>query len=66
LLKRYLEYLGIEEGRVQFSWVSASEGERFAQVIEKVTEDVKALGPSRHLNINLSPAMKERMRESVS
>jgi coenzyme F420-reducing hydrogenase delta subunit len=66
LLKRYLEYLGIEEGRVQFSWVSASEGERFAQVIEKVTEDVKALGPSRHLNINLSPAMKERMRESIS
>ena len=45
LLKRYLEYLGIEPERVQFSWVSASEGGRFAQVVEKVVNDVKKLGP---------------------
>ena len=52
LLQRYLEYLGIEKGRVQFSWVSASEGARFAEVVTRVTEDVRKLGPSRHLNIN--------------
>jgi len=45
LLKRYLEYLGIEPERVQFSWVSASEGGRFAQVVEKVVNDVRKLGP---------------------
>jgi F420-non-reducing hydrogenase iron-sulfur subunit len=43
LLKGYVEYLGIPEARVQFSWVSASEGGRFAALIEKVVEDVKAL-----------------------
>ena len=46
LLKSYLDYLGIEPGRVQFSWVSASEGSRFAALIEKVVEDVRALGPA--------------------
>ena len=46
LLDSYLDYLGIEPGRVQFSWVSASEGSRFAALIEKVVEDVRALGPA--------------------
>jgi len=46
LLKSYLDYLGIEPGRVQFSWVSASEGSRFAALIEKVVKDVRALGPA--------------------
>ena len=56
LLQRYLEYLGIEKGRVQFSWVSASEGGRFAEVVTKVTNDVKKLGPATRLNINRAAA----------
>jgi coenzyme F420-reducing hydrogenase delta subunit len=44
-LKEFLEYLGIEEGRVQFSWVSAAEGGKFSQVVQEVTEDIKRLGP---------------------
>lgn len=52
LLQRYLEYLGIEPGRVQFSWVSASEGGRFADIVTRVTNDVLRLGPATHLNIN--------------
>lgn len=49
LLKRYLEYLGLEEGRVQFSWVSAAEGGKFADVVKKVTDRVRQLGPARKL-----------------
>jgi len=49
LLKNFLEYIGIEPGRVQFSWVSASEGSRFADLIKKVVDDVKKLGPSEKL-----------------
>ena len=52
LLQRYLEYLGIEPGRVQFSWISASEGGRFAEIVTRVTNDVLQLGPATHLNIN--------------
>ncbi len=49
LLKSFLEYLGIEEGRVQFSWVSAAEGGKFADVVRAVTDRVKQLGPARKI-----------------
>jgi F420-non-reducing hydrogenase iron-sulfur subunit len=45
--KRFLEFLGIEEGRVQFSWVSAAEGGKFSQVVDEVTQDIKKLGPAK-------------------
>ncbi len=47
MLKKFLAHVGIEPERVQFSWVSASEGARFASLVEKVVEDVKRIGPSR-------------------
>ena len=55
-LKSFLNYVGLEDGRTTFTWVSASEGERFAQVIKGVTERVKALGPARKLVKKLSDA----------
>jgi F420-non-reducing hydrogenase iron-sulfur subunit len=45
LVKKFLEYIGIEPERVQFSWVSAAEGVRFAQIIERVTNEIRKLGP---------------------
>lgn len=41
-----LEDLGIEPERFRVEWVSASEGQRFAQVINDFTAEVKELGPS--------------------
>lgn len=49
VLKNFLEFLGIEPGRLNFSWVSASEGEQFATVVREVTERVKAIGPATRL-----------------
>jgi len=49
LLKRLLEHVGIEEGRVHFSWVSAGEGEKFARVAREVTDAVRKLGPAKRL-----------------
>ena len=45
LLKKLLAQMGIEEGRVRLEWVSASEGERFATLVNEITEKVRALGP---------------------
>jgi F420-non-reducing hydrogenase iron-sulfur subunit len=53
LLKNLLEHMGLDEGRVQFSWVSASEGLRFAKVVEEVTARVRALGPAKKLMKNV-------------
>ena len=47
IVKRLLEYVGIEPERVQFSWVAASEGPKMAQVIEEFVEGVKKVGPNR-------------------
>ena len=49
VLKSLLEFVGVEPGRVQFSWVSAGEGEKFAEVVTKVTEDIRKLGPAKRL-----------------
>ncbi len=46
VLKRLLELAGYERDRVQFTWVSASEGGRFADVINEVTDRIIALGPA--------------------
>ena len=48
-LKSFLSYIGMEGDRTMFTWVSASEGDRFAQVIIGVTAKVKALGPAGKL-----------------
>jgi F420-non-reducing hydrogenase iron-sulfur subunit len=58
LVKRYLDYLGFEPERVQFSWVSASEGARFAQIIKKITDDVRKLGPLVYFKKSIS--LKEK------
>ena len=49
VLKDLLEYIGIEPSRLNFSWVSASEGEKFSKVVAEVVREVKALGPARRL-----------------
>ena len=47
LLRRVLAQLGVEPDRVRLEWVSASEGERWARVVNELTEKVRALGPFR-------------------
>jgi F420-non-reducing hydrogenase iron-sulfur subunit len=48
-LKSFLNYIGVEGDRTMFTWVSASEGDRFAQVIKGVTAKVQLLGPASKL-----------------
>lgn len=45
VLQKMLTQFGIEKERVRLEWVSASEGERYARIVESMTEDIRALGP---------------------
>jgi len=45
VLQRLLEQFGVEKERVRLEWVSASEGERYARVVESMTEEIRSLGP---------------------
>jgi F420-non-reducing hydrogenase iron-sulfur subunit len=47
LLRRMLRQLGVEDERVQLVWASASEGNVLAEAVNRMTEQVRALGPLR-------------------
>jgi F420-non-reducing hydrogenase iron-sulfur subunit len=47
LLRRLLRQFGVEEERVQIVWASASEGPLLAQTVDKMTNQLRALGPLR-------------------
>jgi coenzyme F420-reducing hydrogenase delta subunit len=40
-----MKFVGIDLRRLQFSWVSASEAIKWVDLINNMTEEVKALGP---------------------
>ena len=41
-----MEQMGVEPDRIHFSWVSSAESTKFVDVVTKVTEAVKKLGPN--------------------
>jgi coenzyme F420-reducing hydrogenase delta subunit len=43
-----MEHMGIEPGRLHFSWISSAESTKFVDVAKEVTEAVKALGPNTY------------------
>jgi coenzyme F420-reducing hydrogenase delta subunit len=63
ILSRLLEYVGIDPRRVQFSWVSASEGDKFAKVVSEVVAEVKALGPNELFRL---PSLNQTAAEPAS
>ena len=47
ITRKFLEYIGIPLQRIQASWVSASEGRKFADVVTEVTNAIKEIGPNQ-------------------
>lgn len=45
ILRELLQYIGIDPRRFRLSWVSASEGVRWAEVIKDIVDDIKKIGP---------------------
>ena len=45
LFRQALDFMGVDLRRVQFAWVSAAEGAKWAQLVSDYTEEVRALGP---------------------
>ena len=46
LLKKVLQEFGIEDKRVRVEWISASEGDKFADVVSDMVREIKELGPN--------------------
>jgi len=46
IVKNIIAMLGLEEERFRLEWISASEGQRFAEVMTEFTDRIKELGPN--------------------
>jgi coenzyme F420-reducing hydrogenase delta subunit len=46
LAKRLLPLLGFDGRRFEYTWVSASEGQRWQTVVSKFTDQIHELGPA--------------------
>lgn len=46
LLKALIKEMGLEEERLRLEWISASEGNKFKEVVNDMTVKLKELGPS--------------------
>lgn len=66
MLKRLIALTGLELGRLKLEWVSAAEGQRFAQVVTEFTEQIKKLGPSSVSGKNPHRKILENLRAAES
>lgn len=46
ILKKLLEDLGLEEKRIRLEWISASEGQKFADTVNGMVKETKEMGPN--------------------
>ena len=58
LVKSFLEYQGLEPGRLFFSWISSAEGVKFSQVANEVIGNVRELGPQTYFVKKLPETVK--------
>ncbi len=58
MLSKLLDYVGFSE-RFRLDWVSASEGSRFAQLVNEFNEKIISLGPSPFNNKKLKKQLSE-------
>jgi len=49
LVKKLLDFIGLESQRFQMSWVSAAEGVKYTQIIKDFVQELKPLGPQTKL-----------------
>ena len=46
ILKKLMEDIGLEENRVRLEWISASEGQKFADTVNEMVKETKKMGPN--------------------
>lgn len=49
LVKRLLEYIGLESDRFKVCWISASEGGKVGDTVREMTDRIRRLGPNRKM-----------------
>lgn len=50
IFRSLLNFIGFDTERITFSWVSAAEGKKWANLVDEVTEKIKEKGPFTDLD----------------
>jgi len=66
MLKKLIARTGLEPERLRLEWVSASEGGRFAELVNEFTNQIKALGPSPLAGEKPDPVILENILAAKS
>jgi len=60
VFRRLLDFVGVDVRRIQFSWVSAAEGSKWADVVNNTVAEIRKLGPyEAYQNLNNIAQEKE-------
>ncbi|MDR3667543.1 MAG: hydrogenase iron-sulfur subunit [Ignavibacteriaceae bacterium] len=67
LFKNLLDFIGIDSSRLHFSWVSASEGKKWVDIVDDVIDTVRAKGPfKQYKKMNKEIEIPVDVEEGVS
>jgi coenzyme F420-reducing hydrogenase delta subunit len=50
VFRSLLDFMGFDTERITFSWVSASEGSKWASLVDETTEKIREMGPFTDFN----------------
>lgn len=65
VFRNLMNFTGIETERIQFSWVSAAEGFKWADVVNNMVLKIKEMGPYENYNkIAVSTLLKEEVNSN--
>jgi coenzyme F420-reducing hydrogenase delta subunit len=59
-----LDFMGIDVNRIAFTWVSAAEGAKWAEVVNSTTEKIRNLGPYKACGEIINEIREEEIWES--
>jgi len=51
VFRSLLDFLGIDTKRIVFSWVSAAEGAKWAEIVNTTVDEIKKLGPYKEYQL---------------
>jgi F420-non-reducing hydrogenase iron-sulfur subunit len=67
LFKNLLDFIGIDSSRLHFSWVSASEGKKWVNIVDGVIDTVRTKGPfTQYKKLNKEIEIPVAAEEGVS
>jgi len=61
-----LDFIGFDIDRITFSWVSAAEGRKWAELVDEVTNTIRAKGPFTEISTLDSSKLKQLFYDEIT